>query len=102
MKATVYLLRKRGRRSARTEEREGVSGELHLSSTSTCTEVRLSRAIERSSNRTDLLPPLYEPVLAALGNSSMLLRGYESIDGAAFVQEWHVLFATSSGSDIQR
>jgi hypothetical protein len=93
MRVTVYLMRKRGRRSARTEEREGISGELALSSTGSCSELRLCRSMERSSNRTDLLPPLYEPVLASLGNSSMLLRGYESVDGAAFVQEWHVLFS---------
>lgn len=93
MRVTVYPMRRRGRRSGRTEEREGFSGELALSSTGAFAELRLCRPIERSSNRTDVLPPLYEPVLASLGNSSMLLRGYESIDGAAFVQEWHVLFS---------
>lgn len=93
MKVTVYLLRKRGRRSARTEEGDGVAGELSMTSTGPCTELRLSLPVERSSRRDDLLPPLYEPVLAAVSRSSMLLRGYESIDGAAFVQEWHCVFA---------
>ena len=94
MKVTVYVLRKRGRRSSRTDEREAISGELHLSSTGRTTELKLKRRAERSSQDLDLLPPLYEPALAALGNSSMLVRGYESIDGAAFVQEWHCLFSS--------
>jgi hypothetical protein len=93
MRVTVYLMRQRGTRSPRSDAREGISGELALSSTDSCAELRLRRPIERTSNRTDLLPPLYEPVLASLGNSSMLLPGYESIDGAAFVQEWHCIFS---------
>ncbi len=37
----------------------------------------------------DLLPPLYEPVLVAIGGTGFLLRGFESVDRASYVQEWH-------------
>ena len=37
----------------------------------------------------DLLPPLYEPVLVAVGGTGFLLRGFESAGDASYVQEWH-------------
>jgi hypothetical protein len=37
----------------------------------------------------ELLPPLYEPVLVAVGGTGFLLRGFESVEGASYVQEWH-------------
>ena len=40
----------------------------------------------------DLLPPLYEPVLVNIGGNGLLLRGFESIDGASYVQEWRCEF----------
>jgi hypothetical protein len=38
--------------------------------------------------RKPLLPQLYEPVLTSLGNSVLVLRGFEREGGAATVQEW--------------
>ena len=35
-----------------------------------------------------LLPELYEPVLTAIGNGLLLLRGFEREGVAATVQEW--------------
>lgn len=37
----------------------------------------------------DIVPALYEPHLVAIGQDSILLRGYESTDGGSHVQEWH-------------
>ena len=39
----------------------------------------------------ELLPPLYAPELVAVGESALLLRGFQSVDGAAYVQEWRCL-----------
>jgi hypothetical protein len=36
----------------------------------------------------DLLPPLFSPKLVALGSDALLLRGFQSDDGTAYVQEW--------------
>ena len=35
--------------------------------------------------------PLYEPELVAIGNGSLLLRGFESAQGTGYVQEWHCI-----------
>ena len=37
----------------------------------------------------DLLPELYEPVLVTIGGTGFLLRGFESVEGASYAQEWH-------------
>lgn len=49
----------------------------------------------RGSSSDQLLPPLYAAELVALGEGSMLLRGFESVNGAAYVQEWHRSFTSS-------
>jgi hypothetical protein len=36
----------------------------------------------------DVLPDLYEPALVVAGPIAIRLRGYEVVDGRAFVQEW--------------
>ena len=42
----------------------------------------------RGSRTEDLLPPLYEPELVAIGHDGLLLRGFESSNGTGYVQEW--------------
>jgi hypothetical protein len=49
---------------------------------------RLCTRTDRSSQDRELLPPLYAPELVALGERSLLLRGFQSVDGSAYVQEW--------------
>ena len=88
---TVFLLRRNGRRWE-DRDREGIDGELRLHSITLGSETHnvaqlCSRAV-RSSKNHELLPPLYSPELVALGGDSMLLRGFESTDGAGYVQEW--------------
>jgi hypothetical protein len=92
MKVRVFTLRQRGRRSPRTEDPEGVVGTLQMHSMLRGTELhtvaRLCSRVGRSVHDEELLPPLYSPELVALGNGALLLRGFQSVDGAAYVQEW--------------
>lgn len=92
MRVRVYALREQGRRTHRTEQREGVPGDLRMYSmvhgTEMHTVARLCYRSDRSSNDRELLPPLFAPRLVAVGEGSLLLRGFQSVDGAAYVQEW--------------
>ena len=92
MKVRVFALRQNGRRSARAENTEGVAGELRMYSmvhgSEMHTVARLCYRSDRSSNDRELIPPLYAPKLVAVGEGSLLLRGFQSVDGAAYVQEW--------------
>jgi hypothetical protein len=88
----VFTLRQGGRRTARSENGEGVAGDLRMYSMVHGSEMhmvaRLCYRSDRSSNDRELIPPLYSPELVAVGEGSLLLRGFQSIDGAAYVQEW--------------
>ena len=92
MRVRVFPLRDRGRRTHKTEQREGVPGDLRMYSmvhgTEMHTVARLCYRSDRSSNDRELLPPLFAPKLVAVGEGSLLLRGFQSVDGAAYVQEW--------------
>ena len=92
MRVRVYTLRSRGRRIARADVNEGVAGDLRIYSIAHGSEMhdvaRLCHRAERSSNDREVLPPLFSPKLVAVGDASLLLRGFQSIDGAAYVQEW--------------
>jgi hypothetical protein len=95
MRVRVFPLRDRGRRTHKTEQREGVPGDLRMYSmvhgSEMHTVARLCYRSDRSSNDRELLPPLYAPRLVAVGEGSLLLRGFQSLDGAAYVQEWRVV-----------
>ena len=95
MRVRVFPLRERGRRTHKTEQREGVPGDLRMYSMvhgpEMHTVARLCYRSDRSSNDRELLPPLYAPKLVAVGEASILLRGFQSLDGAAYVQEWRVV-----------
>lgn len=92
MRVRVFTLRQRGRRNSRSESAEGIAGDLRMYAIAHGSEMhrvaRLCHRAERSSNDRELLPPLYAPKLVAVGDSSLLLRGFQSVDGAAYVQEW--------------
>ena len=92
MKVRVFVLRQRGRRSHRSDELEGVPGDLRMFSmvhgSEMHTVARLCTRTDRSSTDRELLPPLYSPSLVAVGERALLLRGFQSIEGAAYVQEW--------------
>jgi hypothetical protein len=72
--------------------REGVEGELLMASTMHGSEMhviaRLCSRVELTIHDHDLLPPLYSPELIAISSHALLLRGFQSDDGAAYVQEW--------------
>jgi hypothetical protein len=89
MRARVYPLRQRGRHTPRTEHPEGIEGELTLQSMLQGTELRtVARLCARADAHAELLAPLQSPELVALGSGAMLLRGFQSLDGASYVQEW--------------
>jgi len=62
------------------------------------TELRGSHSFTAATLRSgrpkepELLPALHEPVLVTLTDRGLLLRGYESVDGASYVQEWRCVF----------
>lgn len=91
MQARVYLLRQRGRRLPDRHD-ESFTGRLVVDATQNghaiYTAARLCRTALRGSRQDELVPPLYEPVLAAVGDGVLLLRGFESRDGVGYVQEW--------------
>ena len=91
MKVRVFALRRVGRRFTH-HDGESVLGELQLhsilhgSETHRVAQLRCQDALGSRSD--DVLPPLYEPELVAIGRDALLLRGYESSGGAGYVQEW--------------
>lgn len=92
MKARIIALRRRGRR-IREGGGEGVLGDLQLHSVLVGSVMhrvaQVTARDDRGSREEMLLDPLYEPELVAVGAESLLIRGYESADGAGYVQEWH-------------
>ena len=91
MKVRVFLLRRSGRRF-HDRDQECVEGELRLDSTMSGHQMhrvaKLCAALHRGSRGAELLPPLYEPELVAVGEDALLLRGFESAGGVGYVQEW--------------
>jgi hypothetical protein len=98
MAIRVYPLRQRGRRLPRhaaavAEGRVGsISLHTELRGTESYTAVTLRSGRPKEP---ELLPPLHEPVLVTLTDRGLLLRGYESLDGASYVQEWRCEFVSS-------
>jgi hypothetical protein len=95
MKVRVFPLRRNGRRTERAELADGVPGDLRMYSLVHGSEMhrvaRLCTRTGRSSTDRELLPPLFSPQLVAVGDRALLLRGFQSVDGAAYVQEWRCL-----------
>ncbi|QJR14593.1 hypothetical protein [Usitatibacter palustris] len=95
MRARVYLLRSNGRR-VRADLRKPIAGYLQLQTKVTgsvsTTALHLHERDPQGSRTDELVSPLYEPVLVALGTDALLMRGFESVNGAAFVQEWRCVF----------
>lgn len=91
VKVRVFALRRVGRRYTHHDQ-ESVVGELHLHSILRGSEshrvAQLRAADPRGSRTEDLLPPLFEPELVAIGHDGLLLRGFESSNGTGYVQEW--------------
>jgi hypothetical protein len=96
MKVRVFVMRQRGKRTDRGDLADAVPGDLRMYSQVLGSEMhnvaRLCTRTDRSSQDRELLPPLFSPALVAVGESSILLRGFQSIDGAAYVQEWRCVF----------
>lgn len=91
VKVRVFAMRRVGRRYTHHDQ-ESILGELHLHSIMRGSEshrvAQLRSADPRGSRTEDLLPPLYEPELVAIGHDGLMLRGFESANGTGYVQEW--------------
>lgn len=98
IKVRVYALRRNGRRF-HDRGQEFVQGELQLHAImrghETHRVAQLRARDVRGSRSADVLPPLYHPELVAVGNGALLLRGYESQDGAGYVQEWRCVIESA-------
>jgi hypothetical protein len=93
MRARVHPLRRRGRHTPRTEHPDGIEGDLTMRSMLQGTELRtVARLCALDATHEELLAPLQAPELVALGNGAMLLRGFQSHEGASYVQEWRCVF----------
>ena len=89
MKVSVKVLRRNGRRVGEYGTAAGrrIAGVLTMhSQAGAFTAATLRQGAPKDP---DLLPPLYEPVLVTIGGTGFLLRGFESNDGATYMQEWH-------------
>ena len=95
MRVRVFPLRRHGRRMERADLADGIPGDLRMFSMVHGSEMhmvaRLSSRADRGASHEELLPPLYRPELVAVGENALLLRGFQSIDGTAYVQEWRCL-----------
>ncbi len=100
MRFRVRALRRHGRRVAEYgTASHGLAGDLTLSTTFGDKGAYAVATLKAGAPKDpDLLPPLYEPVLVAVGGTGLLLRGFESADGASYVQEWHCEPAPTTGS----
>jgi len=90
MRVRVTALRRAGRRF-HDRDQESIDGYLRVHSTMAGQQAhKVARLTSESGapKEMDLLPVLYEPELVAVGNGSLLLRGYESAGGVGYVQEW--------------
>lgn len=95
MTIRVTALRRQGRRLGHygTAAPKAVQGTIGLHTQMNGQHSYTAATLKGSAPKDpDLLPPLYEPVLVTLTNGALLLRGFESVDGASFVQEWHCEF----------
>jgi hypothetical protein len=91
MKVRVRPLRSHGRKVKQYgTAAQGIVGEITmhrmLGGEQSYTAATLKAGLPKDP---DLLPPLYEPTLVTISSNGLLLRGFESIDGASYVQEWH-------------
>jgi hypothetical protein len=91
MRATITRLRERGKRRHETKINSdpGIAGDLTLSVVGTVRELKLADPNDQQMK--PLIPILYEPELTTMHGNGMLFRGYESVDGAGYVQEWRAV-----------
>ena len=95
MRFRVYLLRRRGRRRAWRDVKNGHSGSLVTQLEQHNGERYSVLNLEPSDPMsTERPPPLYEPVLLGFAPLAFRLRGFERVEGRdggyGVVQEWHV------------
>jgi hypothetical protein len=91
MNVRVFVLRRQGR-VFRDRDWEGVDGQLRMHSIVRRGRLhrvaQLCRRALNSSRDEELLPSLHQPELVAIEETCIVLRGFEAVDGAGYVQEW--------------
>lgn len=93
MRATVILLRRKGRRLKSEADLESLTYEGNVHSAGILIEdVRYHYVSMRAGMPADdtrpLPPDLYEPKLTAIGQDAVFLRGFERVGEVGYVQEW--------------
>jgi len=96
MKWRVFLLRDQGHRRKQIDVKNGPFAEGELSivamAPAAAPAYRVAALTTSDGQRTDLLPALYDPQLAALAGEVLILRGFEKCDGYrgsfSVLQEW--------------
>ena len=96
MKWRVFLLRDQGHRRKQVDVKNGPSAEGELSivamAPAAAPAYRMAALTTSDGQRTELLPALYDPQLAALSGEVLILRGFEKCDGYrgsfSVLQEW--------------
>jgi hypothetical protein len=95
MKATVTRLRERGKRrhDHDIQADQGTVGDLSLATVGPVKELKLADVNDQQMK--PVIPVLYDAQLVNLQANSMLYRGFESIDGAGYAQEWRAVIGPS-------
>lgn len=95
MRATVILLRRKGRRVKSDADLESLTFEGNVHSAGiVIQDVRhhyVSMRAGLPADATRPLPPdLYEPTLTGIGQDAVILRGFERVGDVGYVQEWRI------------
>jgi hypothetical protein len=85
------MLRERGRRKNdhAIQSDPGTTGDLTLAAVAGVMQLNLAAFNDQQMK--PLVPILYQAELVTMHGDKMLFRGYESVDGAGYVQEWSAI-----------
>jgi hypothetical protein len=94
MKVTVTRLRERGKRRSdhQIAADPGTVGDLTMAAVGGIMQLNLAAFDDQQMK--PLIPVLYQAELVTMHGNGMLFRGYESVDGAGYVQEWRAILYT--------
>ena len=93
----VTLLRRQGRKlkMAQVQAEQQYCGSINSHWLRTTSIVTMRTGLADDAQKR-LPPDLYNPVFSSVGNHRLRLYGIESIDGAAYAQEWMIDFLQSA------
>ena len=98
MRARVFPLRSKGRLGG-FNYNAGFDGVLTVETIAfgerQCLAARLRFQEKRGDGKEDVVGPLYEPVLLSFSFGTLTLRGFESLEGAGYAQEWRCMLGAT-------